>query len=63
VFERLLGTEKVWCAFNLGESVSTVDLPGGQWSLLDVDVQAIEPDAHNKVVLPAWGYTVLSRKS
>ncbi len=62
VFERHLGSERIWCAFNLSGTNGAVARPEGQWTLLDVDVQATAQDhSDNTVRLPAWGYTFLTR--
>lgn len=60
-FERALGSELAWCAFNLSDKETTVTLPDGQWSLLDEDIQAVDPKGGASLVLPAWSYTLLSQ--
>ncbi len=58
-FERQHGNVTVQCVFNLQESASDVELPEGQWKLLDDEIGAVNPEGKQSVSLPAWGYTLM----
>ena len=58
-FVRREGTQRLFCAFNLGGDPATVHHPEGRWQPL-TGIGAVDP-AHKKggVLLGPWSYTVL----
>jgi alpha-glucosidase len=61
MFERQLNGDRVVTAFNLSANAADISLPEGTWTMLDVEVGAVDPNGANKVTLPAWGYVLLSQ--
>ncbi len=59
MFERVHAGERIWCAFNLSDTGQTVDIPSGDWTLFNDDIDAVNPVGASTVDLPAWGYTLL----
>ncbi|MCH2163046.1 MAG: alpha-amylase family glycosyl hydrolase [Marinovum sp.] len=56
-FERHLDGDRLFCAFNLGETPAMVALPDGTWAGVGDDVEAQAPDA-GQVHLPRWAMSL-----
>jgi len=59
LFERRLGKQRLFCAFNLCGQQADLNLPEGEWVLFDRSIGAIDPAGATTLALSAWGYTLL----
>ncbi len=53
-FRRHAGNEEMFCAFNIGDGLSSVSLPDGDWSA--IDLHGLRNASDNTVQLSAWEY-------
>ncbi|WP_439154926.1 alpha-glucosidase [Yoonia sp.] len=53
-FTRSLGDQAIFCAFNVSETPSDIDLPAGDWTPIGAELGSAHPSADGRLYLGPW---------
>ena len=53
-FTRTLGDQTIFCAFNISETPSDLDLPAGDWTMIGAELGSAHPSADGRLHFGPW---------
>ena len=62
-FTRALDGQEVFCAFNLSDDPSDIEVPKGDWVTLASDLGGIDPLKGGKITLAPWQACIITRSN
>ena len=62
-FIRTLGTDEIFCAFNMGDEDADIALPKGEWAPLAADLDGVQDIAGPRARLAPWQICIAKKKS
>jgi alpha-glucosidase len=54
VFNRTLGNQTIFCAFNISDQPATIEMPTGHWQQIGAELGSVHPLPNNSLCLGPW---------